>query len=139
MRNNMIALFFFDIFVLLFSLVSGAQQYSTWMADSVIARGTPLGKDTSGNILVTYEHAVFERALEMVYNKTGNITYYNYLKTGIDNVVGSTGTILDYDLEYYTLDDVRLGPEFIYLYVTRFERSFFLRIRIYALLQNDYY
>lgn len=85
------------------------------MADSAIARKTPLGKDASGSILVTYEHAVFERALEMVYNKTQNATYYNYLKAGIDNVVGPTGKILDYSLEYYTLDDVRLGPEFIYL------------------------
>lgn len=106
---------FFGALLLPLSPAFGAQLYSTWMADSVIARKTPLGKDASGNIFVTYEHGVFERALEMVYNKTRNATYYNYLKTGIDNIVGSTGTILDYSLEYYTLDDVRLGPEFIYL------------------------
>lgn len=64
---------------------------------------------------MTYDHAVLERALQMVYNRTGNATYFNYLKMGVDNIVNSAGTLLDYDLDYYTLDDVRLGPEFIYL------------------------
>lgn len=114
MRGPTIVLLF-GALVLPLCSVFGAQPYSTWMADSAIARKTLLGKDASGNSFVTYEHGVFERALEMVYNKTRNATYYNYLKAGIDNVVGPTGTILDYSLEYYTLDDVRLGPEFIYL------------------------
>lgn len=53
----------------------------------------------------------------MVYNVTGNATYLSYLKTGVDNIMNSAGTLLDYDLDYYTLDDVRLGPEFIYMWV----------------------
>lgn len=126
--RNFRKVLFFGASALPFPLVCGAQPYSTWMADSVITRKTPLGKDTSGNILVTYEHGVFERALEMVYNKTGNVTYYNYLKAGVDNVLGSTGTISDYSLEYYTLDDVRLGPEFIYLYVFQLIWSIFVKL-----------
>ncbi|KAL7275922.1 hypothetical protein RUND412_001114 [Rhizina undulata] len=96
--------------------ISAARPYSTWMADSVIARDTPLGLDSSGAAYTTYEHGVMERALEYVYNKTGNVTYYNYMKQGVDNIIDSSGNLLDYDLDYYTLDDVRLGPEFLYLY-----------------------
>ncbi|KAH8147014.1 uncharacterized protein LAJ45_08813 [Morchella importuna] len=99
------------------SFVAGAKPYSQWMADSVIARKTPLGKNAAGSVLMTYDHGVFERALEMVYNVTGNATYLSYLKTGVDNIMNSAGTLLDYDLDYYTLDDVRLGPEFIYMYL----------------------
>lgn len=105
------------------SFVAGAKPYSQWMADSVIARKTPLGKNAAGSVLMTYDHGVFERALEMVYNVTGNATYLSYLKTGVDNIMNSAGTLLDYDLDYYTLDDVRLGPEFIYMWVFR-ERLF---------------
>ncbi|PWW74444.1 Glycoside Hydrolase Family 105 protein, partial [Tuber magnatum] len=66
---------------------------------------------------MSYEHGVMERALQMVYNATGNDTYYTYLKTGVDNLISPTGALLDYNLTYYTLDDIRLGPEFLYLYL----------------------
>ncbi|RPA89113.1 glycoside hydrolase family 105 protein [Choiromyces venosus 120613-1] len=93
-------------------------EYSQLLTSSVIARNTPLDKDSTGAILKAYEHGVMERALAMVYNKTGNATYYNYLKSDIDNLISPSGVLLDYNLTYYTLDDVRLGPEFLYLYLS---------------------
>jgi hypothetical protein len=60
--------------------VFAAQPYSTWMADSVIARKTVLGKDSNGTALMSYEHAVVGRALEMVYNKASHTTYRDYIQ-----------------------------------------------------------
>jgi len=86
------------------------------MSASVIARHTLLGITADGAPFTTYEHGVFERALEMVFNNTGNTTYFDYLKTGVDNLISDNGTLLDYNFTEFTLDDLRLGPEFIYLF-----------------------
>ncbi|KAG0635067.1 cell wall glycosyl hydrolase YteR [Tuber brumale] len=101
------------------ALSSTAQcsKYSQLLANSVIARNTPLGKTSTGAVLTSYEHGIMERALQMVYNATGNDAYYTYHKTGVDNIISSAGTLLDYNLTYYTLDDIRLGPEFLYLHL----------------------
>ncbi|KAG8936955.1 hypothetical protein FRC03_000262 [Tulasnella sp. 419] len=93
-----------------------AKPYSSWMADSVIARGEAQGKDSNGNPFITYEHGIFQRALEMLYNKTGSATYYDYMKHSLDNVIDNSGNLLDYNLTFYTLDDIRLGESIIFLH-----------------------
>jgi len=100
---------------LLCHTVLAARPYSSWMADSVISRQEGRGVDSSGNAFITYEHGVFQRSLESLYNKTSNATYLSYMQQGIDKVVTSTGSLNDYSLTYYTLDDIRLGEGFIYL------------------------
>ncbi|KAI5853682.1 putative cell wall glycosyl hydrolase YteR [Tricharina praecox] len=95
---------------------TAATPYSQLMLDSVIARSTPLGLNAAGKVTTTYEHGVIERALQMVYNVTGDSKYYNYQKKGVDNIIDSNGKLLDYDLTVYTLDDMRLGQEFLHLY-----------------------
>jgi unsaturated rhamnogalacturonyl hydrolase len=97
-------------------LVAAATPYSVRMADSLITRNTSLGLDDSGDPKMSYEHGVVERALEMVYNATGNYKYYAYQKWGVDNIIDSSGRLMDYNLTEYTLDDMRLGPEFLYLW-----------------------
>ncbi|KAG0123944.1 putative cell wall glycosyl hydrolase YteR [Tuber indicum] len=103
--------------VLALSLTAQCAKYSQLLANSVIARNTPLGKTGTGAVLTSYEHGVMERALQMVYNATGDDTYYTHHKTGVDNIISATGTLLDYNLTYYTLDDIFLGPEFLYLHI----------------------
>lgn len=98
------------------ALSSAAVPLSQQMADSVIARHTPLGLSATGAPLTTYEHGVFETALRLVFNKTGDTKYYDYLKWGLDNLINPSGRLLDYNFTDFTLDDLRLGPEFIYLY-----------------------
>lgn len=51
----------------------------------------------------------------MVYNNTGEAKYLDHIKTGADQVVTADGGLNDYDLDYYTLDDVRIGESLIYL------------------------
>jgi rhamnogalacturonyl hydrolase YesR len=98
------------------ALAMAANPYSVLMADSVIARNTSLGLDDSGKPKTTYEDGVIERALQMVYNNTGDSKYYTFQKWGVDNIIDSTGKLLDYSLSIYTLDDMRLGQEFLYLW-----------------------
>ena len=96
--------------------VSAAIRYSTWLADSVIARGQGHGLSGTTPVL-TYEHGVFQHALEMLYARTGNVTYYNYIKSGLDNIVDSSGNFKSglYSLTYYSLDPIRVGPSFLYM------------------------
>ncbi|KAH7103250.1 glycosyl hydrolase [Auriculariales sp. MPI-PUGE-AT-0066] len=93
------------------------QPFSTWMADSIIARGQGHNLDSSGKPTVSYEHGVFHQALRALYASTGDAKYYDYLKSGIDNVVFSTGALASaYNQSLHSLDDLRIGPSFIYLY-----------------------
>lgn len=93
------------------------QSYAVWAADSAISRGQGNGLTSSGNPVVTYEHGEFQWALRLLYEKTGNSTYYDYIKTGVDNVVYANGTVHgSYTLTDYVLDPLRTGPTFLYLY-----------------------
>ena len=67
--------------------------YSVWAADSAISRGQGNGLDSSGNPIVSYEHGEFQWALRLLFEKTGNETYFDYIKTGVDNIVFDNGTV----------------------------------------------
>lgn len=89
--------------------VLGAQPYSTWMSDSFISRGVTPDRH--------YTNAVLYRGFELAYNKTGNLTYYNYIKSQVDQFVDSAGNLgEDYSTSLYSLDDLRIGPNLLFLY-----------------------
>lgn len=93
------------------------RPFSTWMADSIIARGQGHGISTSGSPQVSYEHGTFQSALRQLYNVTGNATYLEWIQSGIENVLNSNGTVgATYNASAYTLDDIRIGPSFIKLF-----------------------
>jgi hypothetical protein len=96
-------------------LACAARPYSSWMADSVIARKEARGLNSTGSPLLTYEHGVFQRALEMLYNKTSNATYLNYIQEGLDNVVNSDGSLNTYSVPYSSLDPLRVGENLLFL------------------------
>ena len=68
-------------------------SYALWGADSAIARGQGNGLDSSKKPLVSYEHGELQWALRLLYERTGNKTYYDYIKTGVDNIVDSNGKV----------------------------------------------
>lgn len=70
-----------------------ASSYAVWAADSAIARHQGNGLDTNGNAIVSYEHGEFQWGLRQLFERTGNATYFNYIKQGIDNIVFSNGTV----------------------------------------------
>lgn len=68
-------------------------SYSTWAAHSAIMRSQGNGLDANGAPLVSYEHGELQWALRLLFEKTGNRTYFNYIKEGVDNVVASNGSV----------------------------------------------
>lgn len=67
--------------------------YSTYAADSGIARGQGNGRDASGNPTVSYEHGEFQWALQLLFEKTGNQTYFDYIQAGVDQIVDENGHV----------------------------------------------
>lgn len=70
---------------------AGSFSYAQWGADSAIARGQGNGLDSPGNPLVLYEHGELQWALKLLYERTKNKTYFNYIKAGVDNIVDDNG------------------------------------------------
>ncbi|KAJ7182726.1 Six-hairpin glycosidase [Mycena crocata] len=105
------------LFALFFSLAQARpKSYAVWAADSAIARGQGNGL-SNGAALVSYEHGEFQWGLRLLYELTGNTTYFNYIQTGVDNIVFPNGTVHgNYDFNAFSLDPVRTGPTFVYLY-----------------------
>ncbi|KAF8066730.1 glycoside hydrolase family 105 protein [Lyophyllum atratum] len=92
-------------------------SYAVWAADSAIRRGQGNGLDSTGKASVSYEHGEFQWGLRQLYEKTGNKTYYNYILAGANNIVYDNGTVHGgYAVADYSLDPVRTGPTFLYLY-----------------------
>jgi hypothetical protein len=74
------------------TVLARPSSYAVWAADSGISRGQGNGL-SSGSAVVNYEHGEFQFALKLLYAKTGNATYYNYIKSGVDQVVSSSGSV----------------------------------------------
>lgn len=68
-------------------------SYAIWAANSAIARGQGNGLDSSGKPLVSYEHGELQWALRLLFERTKNQTYYDYIKKGVDNVVSDDGSV----------------------------------------------
>ncbi|KAG6879405.1 hypothetical protein C0992_002887 [Termitomyces sp. T32_za158] len=104
----------------LFSLSLVAARPSSnavWAADSAIARGQGNGLSSSGTPTVSYEHGVFQTGLRRLYELTGNQTYFDYIVQGVGRIVSDDGTVGgDYVFDQFSLDPVRTGPTFLYLY-----------------------
>ncbi|TFK97682.1 glycoside hydrolase family 105 protein [Pterulicium gracile] len=92
------------------------KSYGVWAADSIISRGQGHGLDNNNAPRVSYEHGEFQWALRLLYEKTGNKTYFDYIRTGVDNIVQEDGSVLAYTIPYASLDPLRAGPSFMYLY-----------------------
>lgn len=92
------------------------QPYSTWMADSFIERGLEADR--------YYDTAVFYRALEYVYNKTDNATYYDTIKSSIDSIILPNNTLNEWDYSEHDLDDIRVGTTILYLWLSEGDEKY---------------
>jgi rhamnogalacturonyl hydrolase YesR len=85
--------FFLTLSFSLKAALARPQSFAVWAADSAIARGQGNGLDANGNPIVSYEHGEFQWGLRLLFEKTGNQTYLNYIQNGIDNIVFPNGTV----------------------------------------------
>ncbi|KAF5317947.1 hypothetical protein D9619_012056 [Psilocybe cf. subviscida] len=108
---------FFALSLSVKATLARPKSYAVWAADSAMARGQGNGLDAKGNAIVSYEHGEFQWGLRLLFEKTGNQTYLNYIQKGIDNVVFPNGTVHgSYTLTDYVLDPLRTGPTMLYLH-----------------------
>ncbi len=63
-----------------------------------------------------YETAVFMKALEQVWQQTGEQKYFDYIKAFADSYVEPDGNIKTYELEEYNIDHVNPGKVLLMLY-----------------------
>ena len=88
-----------------------AQPWSEKMANSIISYH-PTRYATSWD----YVNGTILNGFIELFKKTGNVTYYNYIKNTIDYVISSNGVISGYKFTDYTLDQVKEGCAVLYLY-----------------------
>ena len=99
------------------STALSAQNYSELMAKSImhthkdsiaVKVGKPAGWD--------YEQGLVLKALEHVYQRTGDVTYFNYIKKNIDSFVDANGNIRTYHFDEFNSDNITTGRMLLYLY-----------------------
>ncbi|KAL4972247.1 glycosyl hydrolase [Aspergillus desertorum] len=93
---------------LLLATAANAANYTEWMAQSFFSKGVPLSRN--------YAWAVLYTGVEYAYNKTGDPAYFDYIKTQIDGVVNDDGSLVQPITETLSLDDIRIGRNFLYLW-----------------------
>ncbi len=106
------------LFLCLLSVTAIAQQpYSVQMAESLmrshpdsitVKPGKPAGWD--------YEQGLYLKALEKVYQRTGDATYFNYIQKNINSFVDEKGTIRTYKMDEYNSDNITTGRMLLFLY-----------------------
>ena len=123
-RNPNMRVRYFCLFLLLgftvpLLLSSNAQElpWSQRMANTTTQRW-PDGKFVANDTLWkwNYELGVLLQGMADVWYHTGDATYYKYIKSAVDNLVSSDGSIPTYRPEDNELDDLALGRTLLLLY-----------------------
>ena len=106
------------LFFCLLSVVAFAQQpYSIQMAESLmrthpdsitVKPGKPAGWD--------YEQGLYLKALEKVYQRTGDAKYFNYIQKNINSFIDEKGNIRTYKMDEYNSDNITTGRMLLFLY-----------------------
>jgi unsaturated rhamnogalacturonyl hydrolase len=111
------AIFTALIFLCGMGLWAQNKPYSVQMAESLmhthadsiqVKLGKPAGWD--------YEQGLFLKALEMVYQRTGDATYFNYIQKDINRFVNPNGDIRTYKPAEFNSDNITTGRLLLYLY-----------------------
>ena len=77
--------------------------WSIRLADSVITRRPLLSADWR------YETGVVLTGMDMLYRKTGNERFWQYIQTNMDSFVQPDGSIRTYRQEEYNIDQINMG------------------------------
>jgi unsaturated rhamnogalacturonyl hydrolase len=79
-----------------------ADAFMTRQPDSIVVGGRSTAR-------WDYEQGLMNRALERVWQRSGNPRYYSYIKKNIDQFVNADGSIRTYKMEDYNLDNLAVG------------------------------
>ncbi|RIV24843.1 glycoside hydrolase family 88 protein [Fibrisoma montanum] len=92
------------------SVFAQTKPWSQQMADAFMARhkdSIVIGNQKSARW--DYEQGLVLKAIEMVWNRTGDGKYYNYILNDINQFVGKDGSIRTYTTSDYNLDNITTG------------------------------
>ena len=87
-----------------------SQRWSIRMAESIMTR-RPNGY---GNW--DYVTGTVLKGFEELWRRTGDDRYFDYIKKTVDRVVNSDGSIDDYNLSSYNIDEINEGRMLLFLY-----------------------
>ncbi|KAL4955487.1 glycosyl hydrolase [Aspergillus filifer] len=96
--------------------LANASNYTEWLAESYLSKGVTYSRN--------YAWAVLYTGIEYAYNKTSDPTYFEYIKTQIDAVLNDDGTLVEPITETLSLDDIRIGRNFLYLWTVTGEEKY---------------
>lgn len=85
------------------------RRWSVWMADSLLEKFPILNKKWS------YDYGVVCKGLEMTYDLTGDIKYFDYIRNVMDYFLAD-GSIRYYDAQSCNLDNLNNGKALVFLY-----------------------
>lgn len=97
--------------------ISKDLKWSERMAMSIMKR-FPKASDVDNHATLNwnYKHGLLCLSFEKLYKATGNEKYFEYEKGYADDLIDSTGTILNYDLKKYNIDNINAGKILFFLY-----------------------
>ena len=107
------------ILVIFIAAFASAQttSLSEQMADTAMNRiyvGSPNGTGIPPKW--TYDFGVILNGMRVLWFKTGDAKYFNFIKKGIDTFVKDDGSINTYKVEDYNIDNVLLGRSVLLVY-----------------------
>ncbi|MDR3652954.1 MAG: glycoside hydrolase family 88 protein [Paludibacter sp.] len=113
-----------SLFLLSSILASAAKPYYRWMADSEMKRMPESWMtDFSKSPKWDYCNGLELQAIYMVWEKTAETKYFNYVKSYTDTIINQNGQITGYKKDIYSLDKLNSGKILFNLYaVTKEEK-----------------
>lgn len=86
-----------------------AESFMTWHKDSIMVKeNKPASWD--------YEQGLMYKAIEKVWNRTGNGKYYEYVRRDMNRYVQKDGSIRTYKYDDFNLDNIPTGRALLTLY-----------------------
>lgn len=86
-----------------------AESFMTWHKDSIaVKENKPASWD--------YEQGLMYKAIEKVWNRTGNGKYFEYVRRDMDRYVQKDGSIRTYKYDDFNLDNIPTGRALLTLY-----------------------
>ncbi|KAF2472209.1 glycosyl hydrolase-like protein family 88 [Lindgomyces ingoldianus] len=85
-----------------------AQPYSTWMASSFLSKSQKIDRH--------YVAAVLHEGLQKAAILHPNSSLLSFVSSAVSSLVASNGTLLGWDPNFYSLDDIRIGNNILYFW-----------------------
>ncbi|RDC48393.1 glycosyl hydrolase family 88, partial [Acinetobacter sp. RIT592] len=91
-------------------------NWSEKLADSIMARTPYLYLDKGYKQKWSYDYGVVLKGFKLLWLKTKEKKYLDFIQTNIDYFVQEDGSIKGYELEEYNIDHINTGKLFFILY-----------------------